>query len=132
MLSQLQTARFYFPGVLVGPTIEYASYDALISEDLYASGPKGKGGRSVPNGRKRVAYWKMLSGIFFLILFAIYGGKFSYQVVFEEWWPTESIIYRCVLYFGVHSQKTYMLHSGSDMCKFLALSLVPSTTVSGF
>ncbi|KDQ14382.1 hypothetical protein BOTBODRAFT_159594 [Botryobasidium botryosum FD-172 SS1] len=85
---------FYFPGVLVGPTIEYASYDALVTETLFDSGPKGKGGRSVPDGRKRVAYWKMLSGIFFLILFAIYGSTYSYDVVLEDWWLTKPLFWR--------------------------------------
>ena len=38
---KLTSRSFYFPGFLVGPYLDYASYDQLVKETLFT--PKGKG-----------------------------------------------------------------------------------------
>jgi len=56
--------RFFFPGVLVGPYLDFAEYTALIDESLFKGAEgKMKSGRAVPAGRKRVVYWKMVSSL---------------------------------------------------------------------
>lgn len=107
ILSLIELARFYFPGFLVGPYIDYASYKSLIDESIYnkVSTPPGtpgingngtKAGRKVPSGRKRVAYRKMAIGLGFLGLFVSMGGTYNYSVTLQTWFASHSIFYRFV------------------------------------
>jgi lysophospholipid acyltransferase len=92
---------FYFPGFLVGPFLEYAEYDALISEKLFSSiSPpenvkeeleEARRRRAVPPGRKRVAYFKMLSGLVYLGLYVVVCPKFNYSETVEPWFLTKTI-----------------------------------------
>ncbi|KAL5530551.1 ALE1 [Sanghuangporus sanghuang] len=91
----------YFPGFLVGPYLDFASYSSLVDETLFTT-KKGKekaitpGSRRVPSGRKRVAYRKMLVGLVFLGLFVTQGGKFNFAVSLQEWFARKSLLYRLV------------------------------------
>jgi lysophospholipid acyltransferase len=89
--------RFYFPGILVGPYLEYTEYMDLISEAPF-QGPefKTKLGRKIPPGRKRVAYRKMFMGLLYLGLFVVFGGSFNFGVALAPWFLTKSFGYRCV------------------------------------
>lgn len=95
--------RFYFPGFLVGPYLEYATYMSLIDESIYKS--KGtpdnatptKPGRNVPKGRKRVAYRQMAFGLAWLGLFVTLSGSFNYTVALQPWFSTHSLLYRSLL-----------------------------------
>ncbi|KZT43052.1 MBOAT-domain-containing protein [Sistotremastrum suecicum HHB10207 ss-3] len=88
---------FYFPGMLVGPYLEYANYAALIDRSAYAT-EKGKEKASaagrLPPGRKRAGYWCMIQGLAFLGAFVLYGGKFTFPVVLTDWWLTKGFFYR--------------------------------------
>ena len=102
----MKYVRFYFPGFLVGPYIDYASYKSLIDESIYnktptPSTPGGHGngrkaGRKVPSGRKRVAYRKMIIGLGFLGLFVSLGGTYNYSVTLQSWFASRSIFYKYV------------------------------------
>ena len=87
--------RFYFPGVLVGPSLEFADYMALINETAFKNGKSSSGsGRVVPKGRKRVAYRKMVLGLAYLAGFVVLGPKFNFSVALEPWFKSKSFVYR--------------------------------------
>lgn len=94
-------SSFYFPGLLVGPYLEYADYTNLIDESLFVSrkGKETEAGpsRRVPKGRKRVAYKKMVTGLIFLGLYVVLIGRFNFNVALEDWFMTKSLTYRLVL-----------------------------------
>jgi lysophospholipid acyltransferase len=74
--------RFYFPGFLVGPYLEFTSYMDLVNETVFKSVDatghrKLKRGR-IPTGRKRVAYAKFAIGLAFLGVFVLYNPSFNY------------------------------------------------------
>lgn len=84
------TRRFYFPGVLVGPYLEYVDYKALIDETMFKD-VKVDGQRRVPKGRKRVAYLKLVLGLAYLGAFVVLGGKFNFNVATTPWFLTLSL-----------------------------------------
>ncbi|KIM67664.1 hypothetical protein SCLCIDRAFT_20710 [Scleroderma citrinum Foug A] len=91
---------FYFPSILCGPYIDYASYMSLIDGSLFktASGKaKIPSKRTIPNGRKRVAYRKMLSGLLFLGIFAVLNPKFHYGIFLTPWFLTLNLFQRITL-----------------------------------
>lgn len=86
---------FYFPGVLVGPYLDYASYASLIDESLFKSAESMKPtGRAIPNGRKRVAYRKMLMGLVFLGLFVVLGPSYNFAIALMPWFAEQTLLYR--------------------------------------
>ncbi|EJD00976.1 MBOAT-domain-containing protein [Fomitiporia mediterranea MF3/22] len=93
---------FYFPGFLIGPYLDFASYTSLVDESLFTT-KKGKekavtpGGRRVPIGRKRVAYRKMVIGLVFLGMYVTQIGKFSFASSLEDWFAQKSLLYRLVV-----------------------------------
>ncbi|KAF7966921.1 hypothetical protein HWV62_36567 [Athelia sp. TMB] len=91
---------FYFPGFLVGPYLDFASYMSLIDESVYAGAATTKKGRKVPKGRKRVAYRKMVTGLGFLALFVTMSGSWNFGVAIQDWFRQRSWLYR-VAYFQV-------------------------------
>ncbi|KAH7904100.1 MBOAT, membrane-bound O-acyltransferase family-domain-containing protein, partial [Hygrophoropsis aurantiaca] len=94
---------FYFPGILVGPYIDYASYKALIDESLFKSSEgknNGHSKRAVPSGRKRVAYRKMVTGLLFLGTFVALGPSFYFGIAITPWFVTKGILYR-IAYFQI-------------------------------
>lgn len=84
---------FYFPGLLVGPFLEYAEYDALVTEKLFKSAtppshlqdPSFVPKRLLPSGRKRVGYSKLATGLLYLGLFVTLNGKFSFAQTLKPW-----------------------------------------------
>lgn len=97
--------RFYFPGVLVGPYLEFAEYMDLIDGTLFKALEKADEakrsaatipGRLVPRGRKRVAYRKMLMGLVYLGLFVVLGGQYNYSIAVADSFTERSLFYRYV------------------------------------
>jgi lysophospholipid acyltransferase len=71
---------------------------ALIDESIFKSAEgKTKSGRSIPHGRKRVAYVKMLTGLIYLGLFVVLGGPFHYGVALTPWFAGKPLVYRFVV-----------------------------------
>ncbi|KAJ7283384.1 endoplasmic reticulum protein [Mycena rebaudengoi] len=89
---------FYFPGVLVGPYLDYANYMDLINETLFKKLEKSKPGRNVPSGRKRVAYRKMIFGLAYLGIFVVFGGTYNYGISLTPWFLEQSLLYRIGIY----------------------------------
>lgn len=95
---------FYFPGFLVGPFLEYAEYDALVSEKLFSrieppehlreQLAESRKKRAVPPGRKRVAYNKMFFGLGYLGLYVFLFPKFNYGETVEPWFLRKSLLQR--------------------------------------
>lgn len=95
--------RFYFPGVLVGPYLDFAEYTSLIDGSLFKITDKADEkvveantvvGRVVPKGRKRVAYLKMLIGLGFLGSFVVFGPSYNFHTAAEKWWLEENLLMR--------------------------------------
>lgn len=90
--------RFYFPGFLVGPYIDFASYASLIDETLFSSVKEKEAaktsGRRVPKGRKRVAYRKMFIGLAFLGAYVTMIGTYSFESVLQPWFVEKTLVQR--------------------------------------
>lgn len=87
--------------MLVGPSFDYASYDALISHTIYNAPIPGQSGEAAatkrtrrPKGRRRVAYLHFVIGLIFLGFYAVMGTKGSYERVNSDEWPTWSLLTR--------------------------------------
>ncbi|KAF8556286.1 hypothetical protein OG21DRAFT_675931 [Imleria badia] len=77
---------FYFPGVLVGPYLDYASYTSLVDGSLFKSVECTKPmRRAIPDGRKRAAYRKMLKGLVFLGLFVVLDPFYNFATALTPW-----------------------------------------------
>ncbi|KAI0092435.1 MBOAT, membrane-bound O-acyltransferase family-domain-containing protein [Irpex rosettiformis] len=109
---------FYFPGILVGPYLEFANYRALIDGSVFKIIEKESEarraavtipGRLVPRGRKRVAYRKMVTGLVYLGLFVFFGGQYNYSIAIQDWFPSKSILYRIAIFqvCGVFERMKY-------------------------
>ncbi|KAI6035589.1 MBOAT, membrane-bound O-acyltransferase family-domain-containing protein [Pisolithus orientalis] len=90
----------YFPGILVGPYIDYASYSSLIDGSLFKAHPEPKKAsrRIIPNGRKRVAYRKMVVGLLFLGAFVVLGPKFHFGIALTPWFLNQGLLKRIVIF----------------------------------
>ncbi|KAJ7087231.1 endoplasmic reticulum protein [Mycena belliarum] len=89
---------FYFPGILVGPYLDYADYMDLINETMFKKlEVKGKYGRNVPSGRKRVAYRKMIFGLLYLGVYVVFGS-WNYGVSLTPWFVQQSLVSRIATY----------------------------------
>ncbi|KAJ7179508.1 endoplasmic reticulum protein [Mycena filopes] len=90
---------FYFPGILVGPYLDYSDYMDLINETMFKNLPvKGKHGRNVPAGRKRVAYRKMLFGLAYLGIFVVFGASWNFNISLTPWFLEQSMWKRIAVY----------------------------------
>ncbi|KAJ7672880.1 MBOAT, membrane-bound O-acyltransferase family-domain-containing protein [Mycena rosella] len=101
---------FYFPGILVGPYLDYADYMDLINETVFKTlAVKGKSGRNVPAGRKRVAYRKMVTGLVYLGIFIVLGGSWNFSISLTPWFLEQSLFYRIAIYqmCGVFERTKY-------------------------
>ncbi|KAK0498303.1 endoplasmic reticulum protein [Armillaria luteobubalina] len=87
---------FYFPGVLVGPYLEFVDYMELITEKLYEGHVKENAKRNLPSGRKRVAYRKMLEGLVYLAIFVLLGAKYNFATILTPWFAEQSLWYRLI------------------------------------
>lgn len=96
---------FYFPGFIVGPFLEYAEYDALVTERLFKSAtpprhlqdPSFVPKRLLPSGRKRVGYFKLFTGLVYLGLFVTLYGKFSFAETLKPWFGRITLVERYAL-----------------------------------
>lgn len=98
--------RFYFPGILVGPYLEYSAYISLVDESLFKitqaeptptdDATERKHKRKVPKGRKRVAYRKGLYGLLYLGLFLVFWPKFNFGLAITDWFLEQNLIVRSV------------------------------------
>ncbi|KAF8816510.1 endoplasmic reticulum protein [Phlegmacium glaucopus] len=92
---------FYYPGILVGPYLDFPEYMELINETTFQSAQvkaKVKVGRRLPPGRKRAAYTKMFLGLVYLGAFVFYGGKYNYQVALKPEFMKYSLLMRIFLF----------------------------------
>ncbi|KAJ3558940.1 hypothetical protein NM688_g636 [Phlebia brevispora] len=98
---------FYFPGILVGPYLEFADYMNLIDGTLFKAIDKESEerraavkvpGRLVPRGRKRVAYRKMIMGLMYLGIFVVLGGQYNYGIAIQDWFAQKSLLYRISIF----------------------------------
>lgn len=89
-------SRFYFPGMLVGPATDYATYISMIDGSLFASAQPGDRDRYVPRGRKRVAYTRMLTGFAFLGVYVSFSGSFTYYAALRDSWLSKSLSARYI------------------------------------
>jgi hypothetical protein len=93
-------ASFFFPSMLIGPSLDYVTYDSLVLKTIYNITPPGQDDsqaklkRRVPHGRKRVAYLHLVIGLAFLGIYAVYGGRAAYQRVLTPTWYTWSLLSR--------------------------------------
>jgi len=86
---------FYFPGVLVGPYLEYADYHDVVHETVFKQQKlKGHSGRNIPDGRKRVGYRKMIMGLIYLGVFVLFGGKYNYSCLIAPWFMQKPLLHR--------------------------------------
>lgn len=117
--------RFYFPGILVGPYLEFAEYMNLIDGTLFKPLEKIDEekrasatipGRLVPRGRKRVAYRKMVMGLVYLGLFVVLGGKYNFSIGVQDSFVQRSLLYRYVIHF---KQFWSLFNTGFIGCSFI-------------
>ncbi|KAI9512706.1 MBOAT, membrane-bound O-acyltransferase family-domain-containing protein [Russula earlei] len=88
----------YFPGVLVGPYLEYATYASLVNGTLFdATGGDADPHRPIPNGRKRTAYRKMLFALGYLGTYMAVGPKYSYHTSLTDWFLQQNLPYRVLV-----------------------------------
>ena len=82
--------------MLVGPSLDFVSYIALINESGYAVSnvPEKGSRRRIPKGRKRVAYMNLLYGASYLFLYIIGIRQFNYGVILEEWFCSTPLWFR--------------------------------------
>ena len=96
--------RFYFPGILVGPYLDFSEYMELINETTFQNAEvkaKVKLGRRLPPGRKRAAYTKMFFGLVYLGAFVLYNGTYTYRVALKPEFMKHSLLMRYVIYVCV-------------------------------
>ena len=94
-------SSFFFPAMLIGPSLDYATYDSLIKHTIYQHPPPGTGPeqakatkRRIPYGRKRVAYLHLVIGLGFLGIYAVYGGRGSYSRILGDDWSKWGLLTR--------------------------------------
>ncbi|KAF9028332.1 MBOAT-domain-containing protein [Hymenopellis radicata] len=93
---------FYFPGILVGPYLEYHDYMELITERLYDNLPvKENSSRKLPKGRKRVAYSKMVLGLAYLGAYVVIASKHNFTVALP--WFKEQPLWKRIAMFQLYS-----------------------------
>ncbi|KAH6888373.1 endoplasmic reticulum protein [Coprinopsis sp. MPI-PUGE-AT-0042] len=88
--------EFYFPGILVGPYLDYAEYMDLINETL-------------PAYRKRAAYTRLVKGLVFLGAFVALNPTFNYLRATTDEFASNPLWYRIVLFtlFGPIERAKY-------------------------
>ncbi|KAF9531014.1 MBOAT, membrane-bound O-acyltransferase family-domain-containing protein [Crepidotus variabilis] len=90
---------FYFPGILVGPYLDFQEYTDLVNETMFQhSHVKAtvKAGRRLPPGRKRAAYTKMVMGLVYLGSFVVLGPTINFTVALKPEFAKYSLIERIV------------------------------------
>ncbi|TRM68568.1 MBOAT, membrane-bound O-acyltransferase family-domain-containing protein [Schizophyllum amplum] len=88
----------YFPGVLVGPYLDFSEYNDLVTDALFKGVQVAPGHRRLPSGRKRVAYRRLIKGLVCLGLFVVLGGTYNFSATLEPWFINMSFWQRLVLF----------------------------------
>ena len=94
--------RFYFPGILVGPCIDFPEYMELINETAFQNSQvkaKVKPGRRLPPGRRRAAYTKLFFGLLYLVAFVRFNDKYNYRVALSPEFMKHGLLMRYVFHF---------------------------------
>ncbi|KAG6918210.1 hypothetical protein DXG01_015803 [Tephrocybe rancida] len=92
---------FYFPGILVGPYLDFQEYHTLVNETVFDDDKvkeKVKGSRKLPSGRKRVAYGKMVMGLIYLGIYVVLGGQNNYSTALTPWFMEHNLFVRIFLF----------------------------------
>ncbi|KAL0581244.1 Lysophospholipid acyltransferase [Marasmius crinis-equi] len=104
---------FYFPGFLVGPFLVYSDYVSLVHETVFKDQKiKGSRGRNIADGRKRVGYRKMVTGLAFLGIFIVFGGTYNYGALLTPEFAAKSLPLRilwCQFYGTMERCKYYAI-----------------------
>jgi hypothetical protein len=131
--------RLYFPGVLVGPYLEFATYSSLIAGSLFdvTSGGSSEPRRPIPMGRKRTAYRKMLFALGYLGIYMGLSPRISFQTSVTDRFLEQSLPSRFVRSSeSVHALRKpltfVLLRAESLSSRSLALSSAPSITACGY
>ncbi|KAF6762379.1 endoplasmic reticulum protein [Ephemerocybe angulata] len=107
---------FYFPGILVGPYLDFAEYMDLVNETMFLA-----------SRRSVQAYTRMLLGLIYLGVFVVLGPTYNYACCFDTLVASKSLLNR-IIYFQAFGPV--------ERCKYYAiwtLTRVPvSSLVSGF
>jgi len=123
---------FYFPGILVGPYLDFAEYTDLVHHSLFKNPDvlsKLPPGASLPPGRKTAAYLRMLKGLFYLAVFALFGSTWSWSTIFGPQFRHMPFIHRSAPL--VHQGIPRSPFAASSSTKFMVPSSVANTTLSG-
>ena len=108
-LKHLSTIfRFYFPGILVGPYIDFPEYMELINETTFRNAQvkaKVNPSRRLPPGRVRAAFTKLFLGLVYLAAFVLYNGKYNYRVALKPEFMKHSLLMRCVFIYFLICQR---------------------------
>lgn len=86
--------RFYFPGVLVGPYLDFTEYTGLVNGNTFSKDPESK--HDSPRGRKRAAYSKMATGFAFLGAFVLFHGTMNYNTALTQDFARKNFVSRWV------------------------------------
>lgn len=90
----IELSRFYFPAVLVGHSSDMNTYLALTNGTLFEECKEEDAKRHVPRGRKRVAYRRGLTGLFYLGVFSLLGPHLNYGIILKSQWLTHGVLGR--------------------------------------
>lgn len=88
---------FYFPGILVGPYLDFTEYMDVVNETVFQHAhvkATFKAGRTVPPGRKRAAYTKMVVGLAFLGAFVLFGPTYNFAASLTPEFAKKSFLSR--------------------------------------
>ena len=131
----------FFPGVLVGPYLEFATYSSLITGSLFdvTSGGSSEPRRPIPMGRKRTAYRKMLFALGYLGFFMAFSPRISFHTSLKHWFLEQSLLSRFVRSSeSDHAPSSYpnkvlcvLLHAGFLSSSSPALLSAPSIMACG-
>jgi lysophospholipid acyltransferase len=91
--------RLYFPGVLVGPYLEFATYLSLVGGTLFDVTGGSEPCRPIPSGRKRTAYRKMLFALGYLGVYMGLSPTISFHTSVTDWFLEYSLPSRFVSSF---------------------------------
>ena len=100
--------RFYFPGILVGPYIDFPEYMELINETPFRNAQvkaRAKHSRRLPPGRVRAAYTKLSFGLVYLAAFVLMLRRLQVIIALTQSFDNrKKYIVEVVVKIGVHRQ----------------------------
>ncbi|KXN91169.1 Lysophospholipid acyltransferase [Leucoagaricus sp. SymC.cos] len=136
-LLSLLGYSFYFPGILVGPYLDFAEYTDLVNETVFKQ-PSIKSqhnsGRMLPPGRKRAAYTRMIMGLAYLGAFVFLGGTYNFSAALKPEFAEMSFVKRFLLFqiYGPFERSKYYaiwtLTEGASILTGLGFTGFSSTT----